>query len=467
MNLISFDSFDSLDSLDSLDSPDLKRISLQEIRNAVFGLTVVFGGLGLAFVTLYAHQTGDPRLAGGAAVASLFFVVLILLFVVPPLARGASREVAQIDLPIEITAGGLVFLGIVAIVGFAAWNTGNNLLFLVLSFLLATLVVSFTLGGANLKKLEAKVRFPEAIFAAEPTAFAVALRNRKFVFPTFSVTLALRGSLTNDAFGGRKFRFVRPPQILARFLRAPLIKRPVGYFIYVPRRGESEQQTEQLFETRGRFIIKDFELSTKFPFGFWHRRRRLRVRETEIFVFPQLANIRDVLPTISMNIGQFSSKRRGAGQDLIGLRDYQPSDDVRRVDWKATARTGNLIVREFASEDERRVTIVFDANLPEEKTSEETTARFERGVSIAAALTAHFTAQKANVRLVINNADAEFGADKAHLYESLRRLAVVEPNFETKTKDNFEILQNSDFPILVTANAKDLESANAAMIISF
>ena len=55
-----------------------------------------------------------------------------------------------------------------------------------------------------------------------------------------------------------------------------------------------------------------------------------------------------------------ASARRGVGQDLFSLRDYQPQDDLRHIDWKATARSRNLTVREFTAEDERRITIVLD-----------------------------------------------------------------------------------------------------------
>lgn len=448
----------------------LKNISWREIRNGLFGLIVVFGGLGLAMVTVWAQWTNNPRLAGAAAVASLVFVVLILLFVVPPLARSASREFSQIDLPIELTSGGLIFLGIVAIVAFAAWNTGNNLLFLVLSFLLATLVVSFVLGGANLKKLEAKVRFPEAIFAAIPIGFSVALNNRKFLLPTFSVTLALRGSMTDDPFGGRKFSLARPPLALARLLRAPWLRKTVGYFVHISRRSSAEQQTEQVFATRGRFIIKDFELSTKFPFGFWQRRRRLRVQETEIFIFPQPSDLHDLLPAISRQSGRFTSARHGGGPDLLGLREYQPSDDLRFVDWKATARTGNLVTREYSTEDEQRLTIIFDSDLHLEKLDDETTLRFERGISLTAALITRFVNEKTNVRLVAGNKSSNFGIDRTHFYELLRRLAIMEPQFE-ETDPKYldflsEYLRTDNLTVLLTARPEKFSSlANSKLRI--
>ena len=76
--------------------------SLRDLRNAALGVGVVFGGLGLAGVTLYAHQTENVRLAGISAGISLVFVLLILIFVVPPLARNAGREASQMNLPFEL-----------------------------------------------------------------------------------------------------------------------------------------------------------------------------------------------------------------------------------------------------------------------------------------------------------------------------------------------------------------------------
>src|SRR5688500_11045376 len=95
--------------------------SLRDLRNAILGVIVIVGGLGLSGLTLYAHQSGNIRLAGIAAGASLIFVLLILIFVVPPLARNAGREASQMNLPFEFTTGGAIMLVLILVVGFSAW----------------------------------------------------------------------------------------------------------------------------------------------------------------------------------------------------------------------------------------------------------------------------------------------------------------------------------------------------------
>ena len=101
-----------------------------------------------------------------------------------------------------------------------------------------------------------------------------------------------------------------------------------------------------------------------------------------------------------MYAGRMASVRRGAGHDLFSLRDYQPQDDLRHIDWKATARSRRLTVREFTSEDERRVTIVLDTRLPLDS-ADDLKQRFERGVVQTASLLKHFIDERGEVRLVL------------------------------------------------------------------
>lgn len=60
--------------------------------------------------------------------------------------------------------------------------------------------------------------------------------------------------------------------------------------------------------------------------------------------------------------GDFSSAFRGRGVEFADLREYQPGDDVRAIDWRASARLGATQVRIFREERERTVVLVLDAS---------------------------------------------------------------------------------------------------------
>src|SRR5260370_29818224 len=111
--------------------------SLSSWWRPILGTLLVLFGLATAILTLMARRIGPPELASAGAIASLLFVLLIMVLVVPPLARSAFAEVAGRGLPIEVTTGGVIFVVILVIVAFAAWNTGNNLLFMVFSIMLS------------------------------------------------------------------------------------------------------------------------------------------------------------------------------------------------------------------------------------------------------------------------------------------------------------------------------------------
>ena len=387
-------------------------------RNAILGTLLVIGGLSAAAVTLLARQTDNYTLAAAAAVLSLVSAALMLIFVVPPLARSARQEVKRFDLPVEVTSGGAIFILILLVVGFAAWNTGNNLLFMISSLLCSSLFVGGVAARISLRDLIVSARFPDHIFAGEAAPVIVTLRNAKQVWPSFSILVEARGlSDTGDKSEQRRRR--------PRFR-----KRALAYFTYIPRRAAAEQRVEQLFSTRGHVLINGFELSTRFPFGFFRFRRQLRARDVDIVVYPKPEPVGDELHLLPAYAGRMPSVRRGAGQDLFSLRDYQPQDDLRHIDWKATARSRNLTVREFTADDERRISIVLDTRDLSESDRENFLRRFEAGVIQAASLLKHFIDERAEVRLLLGDDSGRYGAGLKHLYECLRRLALVSPQVQ-------------------------------------
>jgi uncharacterized protein (DUF58 family) len=400
-------------------------------RNPILGTLLVIAGLATALLTLLARRLGEFDLARIGAIASLIFVFLILVLIVPPLTKKAFAEFSGFGFGLEVTTGGMVFVIILVIVAFAAWNTGNNLLFMIFSLLTATLFVSWAAARASLSDLTVSARFPDHIFAGDPNDVIVTLHNTKRLLPSFSILVESRASSSPDK--------------TMRKARSRHRNRALAYFIYVPHRAAAEQRVEQIFSRRGHVLVNGFELSTKFPFGFFRHRRRLRARDVDIVVYPKPELLTDELHLLPLYGGRLASMRRGAGHDLFSLRDYQPFDDLRHINWKATARTGRLTMREFTAEDERRITVSLDTIWPSDIDRENFRIRFERGVVQAASLVKHFIEERALVRLMLGADCGDFGAGLSHFYECLRRLALVEPVYgEGETDHWLRILKTVD-----------------------
>jgi uncharacterized protein (DUF58 family) len=297
---------------------------------------------------------------------------------------------------------------------------------------------------ASLRELTVSARFPDHIFAGEEAPVIVTLRNNKHLLPSFSTLVQARGPVDMN----------RDAEDTSWKRRARFQTRTLAYFVYVPHAAAAEQRVEQLFKKRGHVLITGFELSTKFPFGFIRRRRRLGARNVDLIVYPKPEPITDELHLLPMNAGRSASIRRGAGHDLFSLRDYQPQDDLRHIDWKATARSRRLTVREFTSEDERRISVILDTHLYSETEEEKQT--FENGVTLAASLVKHFIDERAEVRLVVGSEIGRFGSGLEHLYDCLRRLALAAPDaskdrISTHLEEVNEPSAVGDFGILVTA----------------
>ncbi len=96
---------------------------------------------------------------------------------------------------------------------------------------------------------------------------------------------------------------------------------------------------------RGRVRLSRYELETRYPLGLFRAWAVLHP-ETDCLVYPALAE-RAPAPPPSTAGG--SGGEQGAGEeDFAGLKDYHPGDPPRRIAWKAHARGGSLLVKQFA-----------------------------------------------------------------------------------------------------------------------
>src|SRR6185369_14137416 len=98
----------------------------------------------------------------------------------------------------RVTGGGILYFFAVLLVGFASFVTANNLLFLVFSAMLATLLVSGFLSRLMLSGLELELVLPEHVWARTAAPARIRLRNLKRITPSFSLELTgQRTALSN------------------------------------------------------------------------------------------------------------------------------------------------------------------------------------------------------------------------------------------------------------------------------
>jgi uncharacterized protein (DUF58 family) len=415
-------------------------------------------GLGLAFVA--AVLSSIARESGNVAAMTLFASTALLLAgtvgltTVPYLAKRVAASRMRDAFDYEVTREGMAYLGVALIIGIAALNTTNNLLFIVLAAMLAAIVVSGFASAAVLRGLELEVPNPEFAFAGKPFKVHIRLHNPRRWIPAFSVRVLgqlNRRKKKKSRWELRKTEFVFPkndPWLRVRDWsvqrrakgpeRAEIFQEPV-YFTFVPPRSVAEAEVELNFPRRGRYTQDGFHLATRFPFSFLIKSRRIKL-ERALLVYPALLESDDFLEMLPMITGEYVTLLRGRGAELYRIREHTPEDPARFVDWKATAKTGGLKVREFSREDERRLRLVFD-NPPPSTVSDDA---YEHAVSLAASLAFRFTGE--NIEL--SYAAQQYGG-APHLYDFLVYLATIEPAPGESILESLPV--SSDYNVIITS----------------
>ncbi len=436
---------------------NVDRGAWKRLLTAVLGLPLA---LISALLSTLAAEQGHIWLAVFLAATALVLAAVVGVITVPYLAGRVAARRMRDALNYDVTREGAIYLVLTIIIGIAALNTGNNLLFIVVSAMLAAVVVSGIASAVVILGLELDVMVPEHVFAGSTATGRLTLRNRNRLIPAFSVSVVQprqRKRLKRVRLQRSSFRFppkadpgkewVTWPDLAVHWFTDPPLAADVFsgsvYFPFVPVRRPATAELQMNFPRRGCYVQDAFALSTKFPFSFLVKTRTINLRR-EVIVYPSVQPTDEFFETLPMITGEFESYVRGRGFDLYRIRDYSLEDSARYVDWKASARTGDLKVREFTREDERKLRLVFD-NPADGVVSE---AAYENGVGLAASLAWHFAAEGMDLSFAALEYDG--GAD---VYSFLRYLALVKPA-ESAESVLDHLQYTDDYNIVVTARKR-------------
>lgn len=419
---------------------------------ALVGLALAFAA---ALFSTVSRETGNIWATLILASAALLLATIVGLTTVPYLARRVAVARIRDVLDYDVTRAGVIYVISVLLIGIAALNTGNNLLYIVVAAMLSAIVVSGLASALVLRNLQLEIRLPEHVFARRPVLGRVLLRNPRRWLPSLSVSVVppkkrrmpARWRWTPTVFAlpsgsPPQRQWLRlPDRQLVRVKEdppAPRIFEGSIYFPYLAARAERMAELQLQFERRGRYHQEHFRLATRFPFAFLTKSRLIPLAR-EIVVYPSVEPTDEFFEVLPLITGEFETFARGRGYDLYRIREYMPEDSARHVDWKATAKSGSLKVREFSREDERKLRIVFD-NPPQGAVSART---YENAVEMAASLAWHFSGENTDMSFVSQGFQGE-----ADIYRFLAHLATVQPGEAPSLLNGLKV--SDDYNVILT-----------------
>jgi uncharacterized protein (DUF58 family) len=232
------------------------------------------------------------------------------------------------------TRAGWVFFAFTLGVGFAALNTGNNLLYLVFSLMLAFLVLSGVLSESALRGIEVSRRLPREVYAGAPNAVRLELRNTLGRVGAFAIVVEDR------VFSEAGDPSPRATETAGRVftLRVAAGERVARRYALTP-------------ERRGILEFAPLRISTRFPFGLFVK-SRMQDLGGQVLVYPALNDERPQAAHFdATQEGELEHFGSATGSNVAGVREFQPGDPLRRVHWKSSLRRGSLLV--LQQDDER------------------------------------------------------------------------------------------------------------------
>ncbi len=262
------------------------------------------------------HDWTDPDFFAGAEGREHRFIPLFLRQLLPARFRRT-----------KLTLTGWILVLVAMGIGSAAYNTASNILFMTLSLMLSSLVLSGILSQINFRRLKWELHAPQHLQAGEVGMAEVDVSNGKTLFPTMSICFRV-GSSASDL---EKRLYLK--QALGAGESTKL------EWTFVPRK-------------RGRCRVSLSGVESQFPFGFLLKVMGESLEE-EVLVWPE--RIEHVFAPENGGrrfLSGASKRQAGMGSDLLKLRAYERGDPPRLVHWKATARMGKLMIRQLAEEGE-------------------------------------------------------------------------------------------------------------------
>ncbi|HEU5102115.1 MAG TPA: DUF58 domain-containing protein [Roseiflexaceae bacterium] len=228
----------------------------------------------------------------------------------------------------------LGILALAALSFLAAQGTGIRLFFHLFYLLLALLALSYLWAWSNLRGLRVlRETFTHRTQVGEQARERITIRN---IWPLPKLWVELRDHSDMPQHGS-------------------------GFVTYLPGHDRRRWVARTPCTMRGKYTLGPATLISGDPFGIFRLERQVE-GTSEVLVYPQTTPLPGfVLPSAELPGGQdVKSRTYHVTPNVSTIRDYQPGDSFNRIHWRSTARTGQLMVKEFELDPTAEVYVVLD-----------------------------------------------------------------------------------------------------------
>ena len=196
-------------------------------------------------------------------------------------------------------------------------NTGNNLLFFIVSALLGFMAVSGVLGWLNIHGLDAVLVPPDEVYSGVPTLMTLRLSNRKRILPSFLLRLTCNETVVDLQL--------------------------------VDRRGKINTSFTTTFQGRGAHTLDSVMVCSPFPINFFVRCRPLPL-DLRAVVFPTPLGCHTAVDTRRPGrSGSLAAAGKGYEGDINRIVAYSGGDPLKMIHWRLSARHDELKVKELSA----------------------------------------------------------------------------------------------------------------------